>query len=251
MACSTVNVSVFLTNTAGVATPRLDAWIDFDGDGAFGDPRDRMATGVALTSGANTLPVNVPCDAQSIPSYARFRLSSTGVAGPGGAASDGEIEDYAFTSKGLDFGDAPDPTYPTLLASNGARHVVLAVNPTLGPSVDTEPDGQPDATLTGDDTGDTDDEDGVVFPAVLIPGTDRTIQLSTGATGGTVSCWIDFNQNGSWADAGEQVVTDVLIAANTITARTFPVPAGRSPGHGPGALPHQLHDRPRRHRPRA
>ena len=224
VACSSVNVPVFLTNTAGVATPRLDAWIDFDGDGAFNDPRDRIATGLALVPGANNVPVNVPCDAQTADSYARFRLSSTGVSSPGGAANDGEIEDYAFNSKGLDFGDAPDPTYPTLLASNGARHVVLVTgNPTLGPAVDIEPNGQPNATLTGDDAS-GDDEDGVTFPAVLIPGTDRTIELSTGATGGTVSCWIDFNQNGSWGDAGEQVVTDILIAANTITSRTFAVP---------------------------
>src|SRR5690606_33448455 len=47
-ACATVNVTVDLTNTAGVATPLLDAWIDFDGDGAFGDPRDRIASGLAL-----------------------------------------------------------------------------------------------------------------------------------------------------------------------------------------------------------
>ena len=77
--------------------------------------------------------VNVPCDARSVFSYARFRLTSTGVSGPGGPAADGEVEDYAVTVVGYDFGDAPDPTYPTLLASNGARHVVLPLNnPTLG-----------------------------------------------------------------------------------------------------------------------
>ncbi|HKI05605.1 MAG TPA: GEVED domain-containing protein, partial [Thermoanaerobaculia bacterium] len=234
IACSTVDVSVFLTNTAGIATPRLDAWIDFDGDGIFNDPRDRVATSLALVAGANTVPINVPCDAQSAPSYARFRLSSAGVTTPGGPASDGEIEDYAFTSKGLDFGDAPDPTYPTLLASNGARHAVLpAGNPTLGTAVDTEANGQPNATLTGDDTGGTDDEDGVTFPAVLIPGTDRTVQLSTGATGGTVSCWIDFNQDGDWSDPGEAIVTDVAIGASTVSSQTFPVPVGASQGTAP------------------
>ena len=95
-ACTTANVSVLLTNTAGIATPRLDAWIDFDGDGAFGDPRDRIATGLALVAGANNVTVNVPCDAQSAATYARFRLSSAGVSGPGGASPDGEIEDYAL-----------------------------------------------------------------------------------------------------------------------------------------------------------
>ncbi len=231
VACSTQSITVSLTNTAGIATPRLDAWIDWDGDGAFNDPRDRVASSLALVSGANTLNVNVPCDAKSKLSYARFRLSSTGVAGPGGAAVDGEVEDYAATVEGLDFGDAPDPGYPTLLASNGARHAVLPVgNPTLGTLVDTEADGQPNATATGDDTHGVDDEDGVSFPATLIPGAPGKIQLRTGSTGGVVSCWIDFNRNNSWADAGDQVVTDVAIAANTTTAQTFAVPVGSPQG---------------------
>ncbi|MEA2559984.1 MAG: large repetitive protein [Acidobacteriota bacterium] len=232
VACTSANLSISLTNTAGIATPRLDAWIDFDGDGAFGDPRDRIATSLALVAGANALVVNVPCDARSAFSYARFRLTSTGIAGPGGPALDGEVEDWAVTVRGLDFGDASDPAYPTLLASNGARHQVLpAANPVLGSIVDTEANGG--AGLTGDDTTGSDDEDGVVFPAVLIPGTDGTIQLTTGATGGFVSCWIDFNQNGSWLDAGEQVVTNAAITASTVSPHTFPVPVGSPQGTAP------------------
>jgi hypothetical protein len=96
--------------------------------------------------------------------------------------------------------------------------------------VDTEGNGQPNAGLTGDDTSGGDDEDGVTFPSTLVPGTTGTVQLRTGAAGGTVSCWIDFNRNGSWADAGEQVVADVAIAANTLTSRTFPVPVGSPQG---------------------
>jgi len=226
IACTTVGIPVTLTNTAGIATPLLDAWVDFDGDGHFDDPRDRIATGLALAAGGNTVTVNVPCDARSVPSFARFRLSSTGVAGPGGSAVDGEVEDYAVVVAGLDFGDAPDPSYPTLLASNGARHAVLPVgNPTLGALVDTEPDGQPSAAFSGDDGNGIDDEDGVSFPAPLVPGTMGNIQLTTGATGGVVSCWIDFNENGSWADPGEQVVIDLALAANTTVDRAFPVPA--------------------------
>lgn len=233
VACGTASVTVNLTNTAGIATPKLDAWIDFDGDGVFNDPRDRIASGTALVAGANTVTVNVPCDAKSVATYARFRLSSTGVSGPGGAAVDGEVEDYATTALGLDFGDAPDPTYPTLLASNGARHAVLPVgNPTLGSFVDTEPDGQPNAALTGDDThGVPDDEDGVVFPATLIPGAPGSIQLRAGATGGIVSCWIDFNHNGSWADAGDKIVTDLAIAAGATVTPTFAVPVGSPQGN--------------------
>jgi len=233
IACSSVNVSVSLTNTAGVQTPRLDAWIDFDGDGAFNDPRDRIATSLALVAGANSVPVNVPCDARSTPTYARFRLSSAGVSTSGGAASDGEVEDYALTTLGLDFGDAPDPTYPTLLASNGARHrVLLTGNPILGSVVDTEGNGQPNVGLTGDDAT-AGDEDGVTFPATLIPGTDRTIQVRAGAVGGTVSCWIDFNRDGDWGDTGEQVVVNAGLGAGATQSFTFPVPVGSPQGAAP------------------
>jgi hypothetical protein len=150
---------------------------------------------------------------------------------PDGAADDGEVEDWAVTVRGLDFGDAPDPTFPTLLASNGARHIVApAGNPTLGTVVDTEADGQPNAGLTGDDTTASDDEDGVTFPATLIPGTNGAIELRGGTTGGTVSCWIDFTRDGDWSDAGEQVVADFALGASTITNRTFAVPVGSPQG---------------------
>lgn len=231
VACSTASITVNLTNTAAIATPKLDAWLDFDGDGVFNDPRDRIANGLALVAGSNTVTVNVPCDAKTAFTYARFRLSSTGVSGPGGAATDGEIEDFAAVTEGLDFGDAPDPTFPTLLASNGARHIVLpAGNPTLGPTVDTEGDGQPTAGLNGDDAN-GDDENGVVFPVPLIPGAQGSMSLTAGATGGLVSCWIDFNHNGSWADAGDQVAADLLLPASSTVQQAFPVPVNGAPGN--------------------
>src|SRR5262249_29464431 len=106
--------------------------------------------------------------------------------------------------------------------------------PTLGTLVDTEADGQPNATLTGDDVNGVDDEDGVTFPAApMVPGTDGSITLHTGATGGIVSCWIDFNRNGSWGGAGEQVGTDLAPGANAISAQTFFVPVGSPQGSSP------------------
>ncbi len=59
---------------------------------------------------------------------------------------------------GIDFGDAPDPTYPTLAASNGAHHPFDA-ELYLGASVDGETDGQPTINADGDDLDGTDDED--------------------------------------------------------------------------------------------
>jgi uncharacterized repeat protein (TIGR01451 family) len=231
-ACSAINIPVTLTNGAAIATPRLDAWIDFDGNGTF-DPGDRIATGLALSAGANNVPVNVPCSARSVASYARFRLSSSGVAAPNGSTTDGEVEDYVITVQGLDFGDAIDPTYPTLLASNGARHTVLILNnPTLGPTVDTEANGAPSAGANGDDTTGSDDENGVTFGS-LIPGEGGSVTITTGATGGFVNLWIDFTGDGDWNDPGEHVVTEQLLGGNASAGLTFAVPIGTTPGNAP------------------
>ena len=46
-----------------------------------------------------------------------------------------------------DFGDAPEPGYPTTLANNGARHVLVS-GVFLGARIDFEPDGQPSDSAT-------------------------------------------------------------------------------------------------------
>ena len=63
---------------------------------------------------------------------------------------------------GFDWGDLPTG-YPTLAADNGARHVITGVNDAfLGVfRPDSEANGQPNATATGDDAEYVNDEDGV------------------------------------------------------------------------------------------
>lgn len=72
----------------------LDAWIDFNRDGDF-DASEAIASSFRVLAGANTLVPTIPTTASQGASFARFRLSSTGGLGPTGAASDGEVEDYA------------------------------------------------------------------------------------------------------------------------------------------------------------
>ncbi|PYJ07093.1 MAG: hypothetical protein DME25_04625, partial [Verrucomicrobia bacterium] len=126
-----------------------------------------------------------------------------------------------ITFQGCDFGDAPAP-YPTLLADNGARHVIVP-GVYLGAGVDCEADGQP----SGDATGDGADEDGVVF-APLVPGGIALVQV-TASTSGLLNAWIDFNGDGDWKDTGEQIFTDEPLAPG---ANIFmvPVPGGASVG---------------------
>ena len=107
-----------------------------------------------------------------------------------------------------DWGDAPDPTYPTLAASNGAVHRATGV--ILGAVRDTELDGQPNASATGDDIAGAADEEGVVigpFNLVAIP------VVVTVTAPCLLNAWVDFNDNGDWDDAGEQVFTDTPLVA--------------------------------------
>ncbi|MEX1312140.1 MAG: DUF11 domain-containing protein, partial [Candidatus Sulfomarinibacteraceae bacterium] len=125
----------------------------------------------------------------------------------------------------LDFGDAPDPTYPTLAASDGARHIISG-GLFLGASVDHEADGQPTPGADGDDLDGSDDEDGVVFTTGLGRGLTASVDV-TASGAGLLSAWIDFNADGDWADAGEQVFTDQALVSG-VNQLSFPVPVGAS-----------------------
>ncbi len=100
---------------------------------------------------------------------------------------------FVLTTDPYDYGDAPDPSYPTLLASNGARHVRTAGGPFMGRFVDSEPDGQPDGTATGDDSNDLPDEDGVFFHSRLVPGqvANIAVSLANSPVGCYLTAWID------------------------------------------------------------
>jgi hypothetical protein len=117
---------------------------------------------------------------------------------------DGWIEHACLPKLELDFGDAPDPNYPTLLASDGARHVISGpyfCDPAGGDAPDPEPDGQPHPWATGDDTDGNDDEDGVNFP-LLVVGQPGIVSLNV-CGGGIVEIWIDYNGDEDWDDASE------------------------------------------------
>jgi hypothetical protein len=135
-------------------------------------------------------------------------------AGPAGGYQYGETEDYYIRPMAqppaakYDWGDAPEgaaaPGYPTLLASNGARHVIAG--PWLGDAndvPDAETDGQPDLNALGDDGNGTDDENGVsIAPLIRGQPADATIEVNGG--GGVVQAWIDFNADRTW-QAGEKI----------------------------------------------
>ncbi|MCH8043451.1 MAG: VCBS repeat-containing protein [Planctomycetes bacterium] len=79
------------------AGAKLDAWIDFNGDGNWGGPGERIAASVSVLNGDNQVEFDVPSHTASGETFARFRLSTAGGLGLVGSAADGEVEDYRIT----------------------------------------------------------------------------------------------------------------------------------------------------------
>ena len=133
----------------------LQGFADFNADGDWSDAGEWVFQNLSLSAGTHNLLIALPPTVTLGYTYVRFRVSSftfntslTNVST--GYWPNGEVEDYRIEILGMmDYGDAPDPTYPTLLASNGARHTNTGLK--LGNLIDVEPDGQPNATATGDD----------------------------------------------------------------------------------------------------
>ncbi|MGD9782357.1 MAG: GEVED domain-containing protein [Kiritimatiellia bacterium] len=225
-------------STSGI----VSAWVDFDANGSWGDFGENVLAGAPVVAGANVMVVNVPASSSTVSTYARFRFTTLPVFMMyTGLVANGEVEDYALVvyqaeEEVLDFGDANDsagtPGYPTLLANNGARHAVVP-GVYLGAAIDAEPDGQPDGTATGDDNNPPlgiDDEDGVALPATLYAGSTVPVPV-TASVAGFLNAWIDWNADGDWLDAGEQVFANQPLGAGpNLLPLPVPVPPALSAG---------------------
>ncbi|MCA9185599.1 MAG: tandem-95 repeat protein [Planctomycetales bacterium] len=160
----------------------------------------------------NTQPVVVASNGRTITVRSNGTTSGTAVFG---------------TEAMFDWGDAP-VSYGTLAANDGAVHGFVA-GFFLGDTIDPEDDGQP---IGGDDTDGTDDEDGVVFLTGLHPGTRETLAVfasQLAVSPGYLQGWIDFNGDGDFADAGEQIFKDVRLSDGRNTLN-FNVPSGAKEG---------------------
>lgn len=126
----------------------------------------------------------------------------------------------------LDFGDAPDPGYPTRLANDGARHTIVS-GLHLGKGVDSETDGQPNAGATGDDENGP-DEDGVTFTSLLQPGASASVEVAASAQG-YLNAWIDFDADSRFDGPGEQIFQDEILGPGA-SALAFDVPGEAASG---------------------
>jgi PKD repeat protein len=222
----------------------LGVWVDFNGNGSFADAGESMFNSdTTVQAGVNTWGIDVPAKAILGNTFARFRFSTRYGQSYDGLVADGEVEDYQVeiseesNQDNLDFGDAPDPSFPTLLSSNGARHKIKMNGPWLGnqnDSPDAEPDGQPSTNADGDDKDGNDDEHGFNYAPTqpMIPDTTYGVTLQyTASDTAYVNMWVDFNSNDSWADAGEQTLTDAIVYAPYTVFSTFiNIPSSAIPG---------------------
>lgn len=221
---------VVTASTAG----QLAAWLDGNADGDWDDTGEQVI-GASIPAGATALAFHVPSVVAPGPvaSYMRFRFSTQPTFGVRGLMPDGEVEDYLVTidpydeAEARDYGDAPDPGYPTLSINNGAAHLYDS-RYYLGARWDAEPDGQPTAGADGDDNVNLDDEDGLTLLTPLMRGSNAVARVRVSG-GGFVSTWVDFDQDGSWAGSGEQVLANVSVTGG-VNDLTYAVPMAAAIG---------------------
>ena len=122
-----LDASVTVNVQNAPAGAKLDAWIDFNGDGSWGGPGEQIFDSTPVNNGDNALEFDVPSWAASGNTYAQFRLSTVGDLGIGDAAADGAVEDYQVTI------DPPAATSVLFVGQNiistdadGARSVFAA-----------------------------------------------------------------------------------------------------------------------------
>ena len=111
-----------------------------------------------------------------------------------------------------DFGDAIDPTFPSLDSSTGAKHLIHAYE-WLGDFVD----GESDSIQVNNDQYD----DGVIFQDLLLSGVPADVEVMVSVSDATdragydpndpnkrlyLNAWFDWNGDGDWDDPGEKTI---------------------------------------------
>ncbi len=120
-----------------------------------------------------------------------------------------------------DFGDAPDASYPTLIAHDGARHFMDS-RTFLGKTVDGEADGIPTPAANGDDLNGMYDEDGVRFGDHFAVGRSTEIEVSA-SVNGFLNVWLDLDMNGTWGDAKDHIfINEALKPGSNVLTITIP-----------------------------
>ena len=120
----------------------------------------------------------------------------------------GTTASFLLESDNADVGDAP-------ISYGNATHTLSGIR--LGATVDADPSLLNNATATGDDSNNVDDEDGIALTPLLPVGQTTSIALGIQNGAGFLSAWFDWNNDGDFNDAGEQIVSNQSVAPGTTT----------------------------------
>lgn len=203
----------------------LHAWIDWNRNGYFEISEYRSAL-LASQAGVQVVELDwesLPITPANNKNYiVRVRLTTDALADDPtsstlmderslGAASDGEVEDYAITATSLqaDFGDLPD-SYGTTALNGGAYHLkdaYLYIGNAANKNAlhwDAESDGQPSELADQDDSQGIDDESELTLPAIAANDDSYSISVPYYAYAGNnanhkLRAWIDFNGDGQFS----------------------------------------------------
>lgn len=94
---SGVNMAAVNIDLQNASSAKVDAWIDFNGDGDWEDEGEQILHNAAVQLGLQTLNYPLPAGVGAGETFARVRVSSTGDLAATGPAIDGEVEDYRVT----------------------------------------------------------------------------------------------------------------------------------------------------------
>lgn len=113
---------------------------------------------------------------------------------------------FLLESDNADVGDAP-------ISYGNPTHTLAGIR--LGASVDADASLLNNASATGDDVNNTDDEDGVTLAPLLPIGETAIVPVGIQNASGFLSAWFDWNADGDFLDAGEQMITAQAVAVGT------------------------------------
>jgi hypothetical protein len=134
-----------------------------------------------------------------------------------------------------DFGDAPDPMYPTKKASNGARNLFIGREWLGENAVQTTTTWEWDARAVDNDNGVRiewfDGEPPKIRFTVVISTSAQPGRYVTGNPAKLMhlNAWVDWNNDGSWAQAGDYVIVDDTFDGPTVKQFPLNIPEGVDP----------------------
>ena len=222
-------------------------YVDLNNNGSvdFNEPSDISAADGSFTlgiEGEGDFVIRQQAPAGWTQTYPADNMGHLVTIGPG--VSVGDLQ-FGNAGQLMDFGDSPAP-YPVTIEEDGARYGFLA-GFQLGALLDGEGNGVHTVNSDGDDTNSLPDEDGVVVSNLFV-GQSATADVTVNIGNyprGYLQMFLDFNRDGDWDDANEQVIADarigrnaddpsgqcVLVNANTDTYQcTISVPDSAQPG---------------------